>query len=203
MKKMARHRYTVKAVNLIVEDDDLGDINASDLEDTESDDGNIEEADYISSSGEGQLVSLSVLQSRAACEEDSDEPALRDSLLLLDEDLCESDDETEVEIETDGSDMEIEASEASESCGSDVDDRSDGDPPSYSPPAIRGRGVSRSRKGERKRTRERSERERSEGERSERKGQRERKGERDQQNYRRLWTERAMCRVETGVYLYK
>ena len=62
MKKMARYRYTVdEAVNLIAEDDDLGDINASDLEDIESDDGDIEEADYISSSGEGQLVSLSVL----------------------------------------------------------------------------------------------------------------------------------------------
>lgn len=42
-------------------DDDLGDINASDLEDIETDDGDIEEA---SSSG-GQLVSLSILQSRA------------------------------------------------------------------------------------------------------------------------------------------
>ena len=144
---MARYRYTIdEAVNLIAEDDDLGDINASDFGNTESDDGNIEDADYISSSGEGQLVSLSVLQFRAACEEDTDEPALRDSL-LLDEDLCESDDETEVEIETEGSDMEIEASEANESCGSDVDDHSDEDPPSYSPPAIQGRGVSRRVRG--------------------------------------------------------
>jgi hypothetical protein len=95
VKKMARYRYTVdEAVNVIAGDDDLGDINASDLEDIESDDGDVEEADYISSSGEAHLVSHRVLQSRIACEEDDDEPALRDSLLLLDEDLCESDDET-------------------------------------------------------------------------------------------------------------
>ena len=83
---MAAHRYTVdEAINPIAGDDDLGDINKSDLEDTESD-GDVE-ADYITSSGEAQLVSRSVLPSRAACE-DVDEPALRDSLLLLDEDLC-------------------------------------------------------------------------------------------------------------------
>ena len=58
-----------------------------DLEDIESSDGDIEEADYISSSGEARLVSHSVLQSCAACEEDSDELTLCDSLLLLDEDL--------------------------------------------------------------------------------------------------------------------
>ena len=55
---MAAHRYTVdEAINLIA-GDYLGDINESDLEDIESDDGDVEEADYITSSGEAQLVSL-------------------------------------------------------------------------------------------------------------------------------------------------
>ena len=88
---MAMHRYTLdEAVNLIAGDDNLDDINASNLEDTESDD-DVEDADYISSTGEPELFTRTLLQSRAMCEEDADEPPLRDSLLLLDEDLCESD----------------------------------------------------------------------------------------------------------------
>ena len=107
---MASYCYT-EAVDLITGDDDLEDINVSDLEDTESDDGDIEVADYITSSGEAQLVSHS--------EEDADdEPALRDSSLLLDEDLRESD---ETELENECCDMEVEASEISDS---DNDDHS-------------------------------------------------------------------------------
>ena len=42
---MVSYRYTVdEAVDLITGDDDLEDINVSDLEDTESDDGDIEVA---------------------------------------------------------------------------------------------------------------------------------------------------------------
>ena len=59
---MKKNGYTVdEAVNLIAGDDNLGDINESDLEDIESDDGDVEEADYFSCSGEAQLVSRSDL----------------------------------------------------------------------------------------------------------------------------------------------
>ena len=119
MKKMATHRYTLEAVNLITGDDNLDDINASDLEDTESKDGDVEEAYYISSTGEAELVTHTLLQSRAVCEEDTDEPALSDSLLLLDEDLSESD-ETEPDEECNG--MEVETNEASGNSNSEDDD---------------------------------------------------------------------------------
>ena len=68
-------------------DGDLEDIHASDLEDVESDDGDIEEADYITSSGKAKLVSRSVMVSRAACEEDADKPALCNSLLWMTKEL--------------------------------------------------------------------------------------------------------------------
>ena len=42
-----------------MEGNDLGDTNANDLEDIESDDGDVEEADHINSSGEAELVSRS------------------------------------------------------------------------------------------------------------------------------------------------
>ena len=128
-------------VNLIAGDDDLGD---SDLVDIENDDGDVEEVDYISCSGEAQLVSRSVLQSRAASEEDADEPALGDSLLLLDEDLCELElDEIEL-----SSDMEFQANEVDDDDHSSLSSRSSGeDLPSYSPPATKDGGASRNRRG--------------------------------------------------------
>ena len=48
---------------------------ASDLEDNKSNDGDIEEADYVGPSGKAELISHSVFH---ACEEDDDEPALCD-----------------------------------------------------------------------------------------------------------------------------
>ena len=117
------------------------------MEDIESDDGDVEEADYISSTSEALLVSRSVLQSCATSEEDTDEPTLRDSLLLLDEDLCELD---ETEIDRQNSDMESEAGEAGKICYSDDDDHSSlssrssgGDMSPYSPPATQGDGTSK------------------------------------------------------------
>ena len=40
------------------------------MEDTESDDGDVEEADYISSTGEAELVTRTLLQSHAMCKKD-------------------------------------------------------------------------------------------------------------------------------------
>lgn len=51
-----------EAVELIDQDDDLVDIHAADLSDTESDDGDMEEADYVSASGGATLVSHGHLQ---------------------------------------------------------------------------------------------------------------------------------------------
>ena len=89
-----RKRYTVdEAADLIDDDDDLADIQASDFIDTASEDGDVEEADYVSASGEAELVSHRLLSSgMSAIMEDAEEPALRDSLLLLDSDLGEIDD---------------------------------------------------------------------------------------------------------------
>ena len=55
------------------------------LSDTESEDGDIEEANHISASGEATLVSHGLLRSRI--DNDADEPALRNSLLLQDTEL--------------------------------------------------------------------------------------------------------------------
>ena len=119
--KMATHRYTLEAVNLIAGNDDLDDINTSDLEDTESNDGDVEEADHISSTGEAELVTRMLLQSHSICEEDADEPALHDSLLLLDEHLCDS---GETEPDKECNDMEVEANEDSGNSNSEDDDHS-------------------------------------------------------------------------------
>ena len=54
---MSKHRYTVQeVVALINDDDDLVNLHAGDLDDTESDDGDVEEADYISTTGNTELV---------------------------------------------------------------------------------------------------------------------------------------------------
>ena len=64
---------------VIDQDNDLADIHAADLKDTESEDCDIEEADYASSHG---LLCSPI-------NDDADKPALRDSLLLQDTELSE------------------------------------------------------------------------------------------------------------------
>ena len=146
---MSRPRYTAdEAATLIAGSDDLGDIQASNLEDAETDDGEVEVADYVTSSGMAEVLSHHVLHFQPTLEDDADEPAFRNSLLLLDSDLHESD---EAETEGEDSDMEVEeASEAESLSGGDGDDgsplsstSSDKDTPPYSP---RGR---RSQRGNR------------------------------------------------------
>ena len=72
------------------------------MEDTESDDGNTKEPD---SSGIAEVISHSILHSHAVCEEDADESALRDLMLLMNDDLCELD---TTESEEKSIDMEVE-----------------------------------------------------------------------------------------------
>ena len=117
----------------------------------ESDDGDVEEADYISSTGEPELVTRTFLQSCAMCEKDADEPALYNSLLLLDEDLCESD---ETEPDEECNDMEVEPNEASGNSYSEDDDHSSLSSHSSgkellpcSPSAAQGGGTSRRGRG--------------------------------------------------------
>ena len=98
--KMSKYRYTAEeALALIDDDTDLANLCAGDLEDAESDDGDVEEADYISATGRAELVPLSARGSgmnTGMFEED--EPALRDSLLLLDTDLEDPDHDTSMEV---------------------------------------------------------------------------------------------------------
>ena len=99
---MSKYRHTAEeALALIDDDTDLANLCAGDLEDAESDDGDVEEADYIrlSATGRAELVPLSARGSGMTTGMfEEDEPALRDSLLLLDTDLEDLDHDTSMEV---------------------------------------------------------------------------------------------------------
>ena len=98
--KMSKYRYTAEeALALIDDDTDLVNLCAGDLEDAESNDGDVEEADYISATGRAELVPLSARGSGMTTGMfEEDEPALRDSLLLLDTDLEDPDHDNSMEV---------------------------------------------------------------------------------------------------------
>lgn len=82
--------YTAEeAADLLFLLDDGAELPASLLEDVESDDGDEKEPDYIGDDGTSLLVPPELLGS--VPELFTDEPALRDSLLHLDNDLANSD----------------------------------------------------------------------------------------------------------------
>ena len=142
--KMSKYRYTAEeALALIDDDTDLANLCAGDLEDAESDDGDVEEADYISATGRAELVPLSARGSgmnTGMFEED--EPALRDSLLLLDTDLEDPDHDTsmEVVVPENNSDHENSPTPSVGSPGvSDPNDSVTDDHDIYSPPQPRRR----------------------------------------------------------------
>ena len=118
-KMSKRKRYIVdEAVKLIDQDDDLAEIHAADLSDTESDNGDMEEADYVSASDEATLVSHGHLCSPIA-EDDADEPALQDSLVLHDTELSE-----EQDPQAEGKDFDDEPNETDGVSDVHVDDHS-------------------------------------------------------------------------------
>lgn len=82
---MSKYCYTAEeALTLINEDTDLANLCAGDLDEAESNNGDVE-ADYISATGRAELVPLSAWESGMTTGMfEEDEPALRDPLLLLD-----------------------------------------------------------------------------------------------------------------------
>ena len=144
---MSKYRHTAEeALALIDDDTDLANLCAGDiqLEDAESDDGDVEEADYISATGRAELVPLSARGSGMTTGMfEEDEPALRDSLLLLDTDLEDLDHDTsmEVVVPENNSDHENSPTPSVRSPGvSDPNDSvTDDDHDIYSPPQPRRR----------------------------------------------------------------
>ena len=98
MAGRSRALSTEEVLALLDQQEELEDTLLAEL-DAESDDEDLPEADFMSSDGTQTLVQPELLSSSgislAAQVLDSPEPAQRDSLLLLDQDLC---DETDAAI---------------------------------------------------------------------------------------------------------
>ena len=98
MAARSRALSTEEVLALLDQQEELEDTLLAEL-DAESDDGDLPEGDFMSSDGTQTLVQPELLSSSgisiASQVLDSPEPAQRDSLLLLDQDLC---DETDAAI---------------------------------------------------------------------------------------------------------
>ena len=85
---MARNRLSVEeVVNLLDDEEDLAEIGEQSLDhESDSEDGDTEEADYVSASGTAELIPAGL--QRTSSIPDDDEPAFQDSLLFLDSTLA-------------------------------------------------------------------------------------------------------------------
>ncbi len=162
--KMSRGKFSFEEVVYLLDDEcGLAEvIQGLDIDhDTDSDDGDREEADFMTDAGTPELVPSTFLRTDPMQEE---EPALQDSMLLLDESLQEPDESSDDQQATESMEYDLSSPFQAESMEynptspeSQSDDLSD-----YSPgnsnclPFVRGRGKGSRVRGSQRRGRSRA-----------------------------------------------